>query len=215
MPGKPWTDKEIIILRQSYPHVSAASMVDMLPGRTARTIQNKAYSLGVRKTPETIARMSREAMRNPEHGGRKTLFHANQTPWNKGISFTSGGRSAETRFKPGQKPHTHRPIGHERVTKEGYLQRKMTDTGVTNRDYVNVHHLLWRSAGNDIPPGHILIFRDGDKTNIAMENLELISRQENMRRNSVHALPKELAELVQLRGALIRQINKRTDKNEQ
>ena len=76
----------------------------------------------------------------------------------------------------------------------------MADTGVTRRDYVNVHHLIWREAGNDIPPGHILIFRDGNKANFALENLELITRKENMRRNSVHNLPKELAELCQLKG---------------
>ena len=96
--------------------------------------------------------------------------------------------------------HVADPIGHERVTHEGYLQRKMADTGVTRRDYVNVHHLIWREAGNDIPPGHILIFRDGNKANFALENLELITRKENMRRNSVHNLPKELAELCQLKG---------------
>ena len=63
------------------------------------------------------------------------------------------------------------------VLPEGYLQRKMADTGVTRRDYVNVHHLIWREAGNDIPPGHILIFRDGNKANFALENLELITRK--------------------------------------
>ena len=207
MAGRAWTEIEIDVLRQHYPTTRAKDLVALIPCRTVSQICNKANSIGIKKTPETIAEMSREAMRNPGHGGRKTQFYSEQTPWNKGVSYDAGGRSAETRFKKGQKPHTHRPIGHERVTDEGYLQRKIADTGVTRRDYVNVHHLIWREAGNGIPHGYILIFRDGNKSNLALENLELISRKENMRRNSVHNLPKELAELCQLKGALQRKIN--------
>jgi hypothetical protein len=45
---------------------------------------------------------------------------------------------------------------------------------------------------------------------ITLGRLELISRAENMRRNSYHTrYPKEVAQLIQLRGALNRQINKR------
>lgn len=215
MAGKPWTEQEIDILRQQYPCVRAASLVDMLPGRTAGTIQNKAWSLGIKKTPETIARLSHEAMLNKHHGGRKHLFRADQTPWNKGQAFDPGGRSAETRFKPGQRPRNWRPIGHVRVTRDGYHERKIQDTGQKRHDYVGLHTLLWREAGKDVPPGHVLVFRDGDKNHIALDNLELITRAELMKRNSVHNLPKEVAELVQLRGALVRQINKRTGKNEQ
>jgi hypothetical protein len=207
MTGRLWTEKEVDVLRQHYPTTRAKDLLPLLPGRTVAQICDKANSSGIKKTPETIAETSRRAMENPNHGGRKCLFHSEQTPWNKGVPYVAGGRSAETRFKPGQKPRMWHPIGHERVTYEGYLQRKMADTGVTRRDYVNVHHLIWREAGNDIPPGHILIFRDGNKANFALENLELITRKENMRRNSVHNLPKELAELCQLKGALQRKIN--------
>jgi len=100
--------------------------------------------------------------------------------------FTSENRPAgggakgpnRTSFKKGQKPHTWRPIGTERTTKEGYLQRKVTDTGNTVRDYVEVHRLLWEEHHGPIPEGHVVIFKDGDRTHITLDNLMLISRAE-------------------------------------
>ncbi len=211
MSGPRWNDRESALLIEHYPHRRARDLVALLPFRTERQIQAKAWNLGRKKPREVIATMSREAMRNPNHPGRAHLFHAHQVPWNVGKKgWQAGGRSAETQFKPGMKPHTWHPIGHERLTIEGYLQRKMTDTGTTRRDYVNVHHLVWLELRGEIPPGHILVFRDGNPANIAIDNLECITRAENMRRNSVHRLPKELAKLIQLRGALNRKINHAT-----
>jgi hypothetical protein len=42
--------------------------------------------------------------------------------------------------------------------------------------------------------------------------VELISRRELMARNTFHALPPPLAQMVQLRGVLNRQINARSKK---
>ena len=123
----------------------------------------------------------------------------------KGVFF--GG--IETQFKKGNKPHTWRPVGSYRKTEDGYLQCKVSDTGRSIKDYVNVHHLLWRAAGREIPVGYALCFRDGDKTNLTLENLELVSRRALMLRNSIHNAGKEIAYLQQLRGAIMRHINRR------
>ncbi len=56
-----------------------------------------------------------------------------------------------------------------------------------------------------------MVFRDGNRRNFAPPNLELVSRSELMRRNSHwNTLPPELAQIVQLRGALTRKINRRS-----
>jgi hypothetical protein len=65
------------------------------------------------------------------------------------------------------------------MTKEGYLQRKVSDTGNTVRDYVEVHRLLWEERHGPIPGSHVVIFRDGDRTNIVIENLMLVSRADH------------------------------------
>ncbi len=74
-----------------------------------------------------------------------------------------------------------------------------------------MHIINWEAVNGPLPKGHALVFKDGNKQNTAVENLELLSRAELMRRNSYHTnYPKEVAQLVQLRGAITRQINKRS-----
>ena len=50
------------------------------------------------------------------------------------------------RFKPGNRPWTHRPVGAQRITKDGYLQRKVSDTGYTPRDWTGEHILMWEAV---------------------------------------------------------------------
>jgi hypothetical protein len=69
-----------------------------------------------------------------------------------------------------------------------------------------------------VPAGHIVVFKPGQRTKelneITADRVECISFAENMKRNTRHNLPKPLSDLIALRGALTRQINKRT-KHEQ
>ena len=194
-----WSDAEERALRRLYATHTAREIGERL-GRSRIAIKNKALKLG---------------LGNCVKSHNAGCFKPGLVPWNKGTRYIAGGRSAETRFQPGDKPHTWNPVGHERVSKEGYLLRKVTDTGVTRRDYRPVHHLVWQEAGREIPPGHALVFRDGDKRNFDINNLELVTRAELMRRNSVHRLPKEAALAYQLVGCIRRQINRRTRQQHQ
>lgn len=200
-------------ITELYPTHSGAEIAELL-GIGLKTVYNTAVRLGLKKSREWIAERARMRMADPAHGALACQIKPGAVPWNKGVHYVAGGRSAETRFKPGSRPHTWNPVGHERITDEGYLQRKLTDTGVSRRDYVNVHWIVWRDAGRDIPPGHALIFRDGNKMNFALDNLELVTRAELMRRNSFHNFGPEIARVVQLRGAITRQINRRTRQEE-
>jgi hypothetical protein len=203
-----WTPKEDAVLAYLYPDNRTADILAFLPGKTLRGLYARADKLGLKKSPGLVARLAAEAMQNPNHGGRKAQFKKGESTWNKGKSYMPGGRCSENWFQKGRKPHTWNPVGHERITRDGILERKISDTGVTRVDYQPVHRLLWLEAGNSIPPGHIVVFKDGNRSNICIENLECISRQENMRRNSYHQYGAEVAKVVQLRGAITRQINK-------
>jgi hypothetical protein len=191
MTQRRWTPTEDKQLRALYGTQPASAIAREL-GRTLASVKNHIRELGLTA------------------GHNNGRFPKGLTPWNKGKKYDSGGRSHETRFKPGGKPHTWKPIGSERVSEEGYLQRKMTDTGYPPRDWVPVHHILWREAGREIPPGYRLAFKDGNKRNFDLENLELVSIADMMRRNTVHNYGPEIAQLHQLRGAITRQINRRT-----
>lgn len=217
MSRKTWTEDEIAVLQELYPYTRSKDIAERL-GCTTQQVLDKAWRLGLKKSREAIARMAREAIEQPEHPGRRTQFKKGVEPWNKGTHYQAGGRSAETQFKAGTRNGraaiNWMPIGSERVRSDGYLERKLTDTGVTRRDFVCIHHIIWREAGREIPPGHALVFKDGNKRNFALDNLELVSRAELMRRNSVHNYGPEIARIHQLQGAITRQINKRLGKNE-
>jgi hypothetical protein len=122
---------------------------------------------------------------------------------------------ADTQFKRGQrsgKAAEHvMPIGSTRVI-EGYLYRKVSEA--LNVAYtVNwklEHHLRWTAAHGPVPPGYVLVFANGDRGDLRLDNIQCVTRRELMARNSVHTLPKPLAATVQLLGALNRQLRRRT-----
>lgn len=207
-----WTSDEIATVRRLYADLSAADCADHL-GLSIKQVQHKAHKLGLKKSPEWIAERSRAAMQDESHPAHRSRFTSGHATWNKGISFDAGGRSAETQFKHGQRPHTWNPIGHERLTKEGYLQRKVSDTGVTRRDYVAVHRLVWIEHNGPAPAGYAVVFRDGNNRNFDIDNLELVSRADLMARNTVHRLPKEVSLAVQMLGALRRKINEQESRH--
>lgn len=184
-----WTAAEDAALRRLYAEHSTAATARML-GRTHAAIKNRVNALGLQK------------------GHNSGRFLPGEAPWNKGTPFEAGGRSAETRFQKGNRPHTWNPIGHTRTRSDGYMERKVSDTGCTRRDYVLIHHLVWRMHGATVPRGHALVFKDGDRRNFDIHNLELVTRSELMRRNTIHNYPHEIAQLVQLRGVINRQIHR-------
>lgn len=203
--GTPWSEADIKALIKHYPDTPNTTLAQIFR-RSVTGVHGKAKALGVRKS---------EAYLN-EHGGRlngvigaSTRFKKGNIPWSKGKSYEAGGRSAETRFKKGNKPHTWLPIGSERITTEGYLQRKVTDTGHTSRDWINVHWLLWKERHGEIPPGHIIVFLDRNPRNITIDNLECISRGENARRNTILRYPPEMRELFRLNGKLKKEVRDR------
>lgn len=193
-----WTADEDKRLAELYGSTTARKIGEQL-NRSRSAIKNRVNILGLTKSSNT--------------GG----FKKGNLPWNKGTSYVAGGRSAETRFKPGTRQgkaaDLYRPIGTERISKDGYLERKINDDMPFQKRWRAVHILNWEAENGPLPKGYALRFKDGDKVNVGTDNLELISRADLMRKNTIHQYPKEIAQLVQLRGAITRQINKQTRKN--
>lgn len=81
----------------------------------------------------------------------------------------------KTSFKKGQSPVNHRPVGSERISKDGYIEIKIAEP----RKWALKHRIVWESKNGKIPKGHIVVFEDGNKLNLDLENLRLISRSDN------------------------------------
>lgn len=217
---KPWTDAELSTLRSRYPDERAADIARAL-GRPVSQVYQAAQRHGLKKSEafkaSDMSARIRRGKRSPAMAS--TQFKKGQVPFNKGTHFHAGGRSVETQFKKGgmrgAAQHNYVPIGSERISKDGYLERKVTDDHpVPTRRWTGVHRIVWAATHGPIPPGFIVVFKPGMRTKIAdeitVDKLEIISRVENMRRNSYHNnYPKEVAQLIQLKGALNRKINKR------
>ena len=210
-----YTPAEDRIIRRRYPSERTADLARDL-GRTPLSVYQRAAKLGLRKSAAFFA--GPDSGRTGDGRGLSTRFQRGQQSWNKGVHYTAGGRSAETRFKPGSRPKTWVPVGTEVVDQGGYRKRKVRDDapkGFSRYNWKFVHVLVWEEAHGPVPKGHAVVFRDGNREHIALDNLELVTRRALMGRNSVHNLPKELAQVVQLRGALVRKINRKERREEQ
>lgn len=201
-----WTPGMDAVLRKRYPNDLAKEIAHSL-NVSISAIYQRAKKLNVKKSEQFFDSQKSGLYFKGHRRSPTTEFKKGMVPWNKGMKgLNIGGK--ETQFKKGQKPLNHRPIGSERLTKDGYRQRKITDTGYPPKDWVGIHRLIWEAEHGPVPNGCIVRFKDGNKQNITLENLELISQSENLKRNGIEGLPKPLADLHRLRGAITRQINK-------
>ena len=221
-----WTRQSVKTLCRLYPDHTAAEVAKAI-GCSLGAVYTKASAIGLHKSDAFLqSDLSGRIQRGKEDLRMvKTQFKKGMVPWNKGTNFVAGGRSHETRFKKGQMSgaaqHNYVPIGSLRVTKDGYLERKVTDDPslVPTRRWVAVHRLVWEAAHGPIPHGHIVVFKRGMKTttleHVTSDRLECITRAENAKRNHPATKCPELARLVQLKGAITRQVNRITREHQQ
>lgn len=214
-PRRAWTELDNQMLCEFYADTLTEDLAKAL-NRPLGSVHQHAAKLGLRKNVEWVAQRARAAMQDPNHGGRAHLIKPGSVPPNKGLRRPgwSPGRMAETQFAKGSKPHTWVPVGSLRINGDGYLDRKVNDLpGNTCVRWHPVHRLVWEAANGPVPDGQVVVFKKGRHTTIeaeiTLDAVECITRRELMARNTVHNLPKELVQVVQLRGAINRQINRR------
>lgn len=217
-PKRTWSAAELALLQAQYASTRTVDIAAAL-GIKIELVYRKASSLRLRKSVEFAASDKSGRLLKGGKLGQITQFVPGQKPWNKGTHYVAGGRSAETRFKPGRKPEeslNYVPIGSVRISKDGYLERKVSDDQslYPARRWKFVHRLVWEAAHGPIPPGHVIVFKPGRKSVelacITPDALECISRRELVRRNSIWSNGKDLGKLYQLKGAIARQVNRIT-----
>lgn len=161
----------------------------------------KAYNTAWPDNPKTKNQLRTFLHNNGINCGRTGHFSAGQKPWNTGTKGVM--QPNRTSFKKGQACATAHPLGHERLSKNGYIEIKIAETNpyTGHKTRYKLKHLhLWEQANGPVPKGHCLRFKDGDITNIQPNNLELITRAENAVLNNLkyNATPAELQPTVRL-----------------
>lgn len=115
--------------------------------------------------------------------GLTGYFPKGHVPWNKGKKGINTGGEAGW-FKKGQKPKNYRPVGSERIdSKDGYVLIKVQDEGTYPERWKHKHVVIWEKANGKVPDDHVVVFLDGDKQNIILENLALLTKAEVLRMN--------------------------------
>lgn len=205
-----WTQDEDNYLLANYADSTPQELEDYLK-RSRPSIYQRATALGLKKSAHYFATAAAgrfgDGTKNNGH-----RFKPGNAPWNRGFRGWYAEGAERTWFQKGQRSPTTVPIGSLRISKDGLLQRKISnDAGSNSQRWRSVHELVWVEANGPVPPGHIVIFKPGMKTidpeQITIDKVECISRAENARRNH-QRLGADLIRLYQIKGAITRQVNR-------
>lgn len=206
MVGHKYTEEEHNFLRS------------IITGHTYKEIvaeYNKSFD-----EPITETRVKGYMANHKINNGLTGRFKKGNVPYNKGKHCPTVGRMAETQFKKGGLPPNTKPIGYERITKDGYVEVKVKmrpnrDTGEKN--FVCKHRLIWEEAHGPIPKGQKIIFLDGNKQNCSLENLAIVSAKEEIElmRRGLFSKERELTKtgiLIAKAGVITRERKKKHDR---
>lgn len=218
---KPWSPEDRALLERQYSNTPTSTLAAQMD-RTERSVYQMADKLGLRKSAEYLASVDSGRIQRGRVDPRMqaTQFKPGQKAWNEGIKGICGTHEncRRTQFKKGEMHgaanRNYVSVGSERLSKDGYLERKVTDDPsiAPARRWVGVHRLVWEAVNGPVPAHHVVCFLPGRRTaeaeKITLDALELVHRGELARRNHPRSRNPELAKLVQLKGAITRQVNR-------
>lgn len=199
---------EDLKIRRNYLSMPIKALGDKM-GRSYTGIMGRLKAMGL-VIPADIIEKNKEA-------GKMKAGHI---PFNKGLkqseymSADTIARSKKTQFKKGHVPANAKAkdgiitirYGHKNRSGKAYKYIRLT-----LGNWIPYHQYKWENKYGKVKKGYCLWFKDGNTLNCTFKNLELITRAENMARNTIQRYPKEL----QVSMKLISKINKKLKKNEQ
>ncbi len=192
-----WTLEETELLIEYYPHRSTKE-VAFITGKSIAQCYNKAFALQLHKTPEYLAT---EASGRIKNSRVESQFPKGHQPWNKGMKgLDIGGK--ESQFKKGHQPHNHKTVASERIDEDGYTYIKIAEP----RKWVLKHRHIYEQHHGKLEPHMIVTFIDKDIGNFAIENLEAITKVENMERNRITKYPKPIRDTIKTLNKLWQEI---------
>lgn len=208
--AKDWNIKEIQYLVDHYPDNFTEDIAKAL-NRTVSGVYGKAYSLDIKKSKLHHERVMAKTSVKLKENSKIHRYAKGHHPANKGkkVSASTYNKCAPTMFKKGNKPHNYKPVGSERITKDGYIERKVAEP----KTWRGVHILVWEEANGPVPAKHKVIFKDNNQLNTELSNLECLSYADAMRRNSIVRYPADLRFAMKTLKKLKKQIENGTQQD--
>ena len=129
----------------------------------------------------TIGQVKRYIGNHKLNTGKTGRFVKGHVSHNKGQKMPPEvyEKAKTTMFQKGHVPLNHRPVGSERVNVDGYIEVKIAEP----KKWRLKHNVVWEEHNGPIPKGSIVIFLDGNPTNLDISNLYCITRAEHLYMN--------------------------------
>jgi hypothetical protein len=100
-------------------------------------------------------------------------FPKGHIPQNKGKKGLYYAGCEKTWFKLGHRPENWRPVGSERVNVNGYIEIKVAEPNKWKCKHISI----WEKENGPVPKRHCVIFLNGNKNDLNLDNFMLISRE--------------------------------------
>ena len=184
---KRYSKEELDFIRKNAPGRHYHEIVEMFNKKFERQIDAK-------KLKETLKNHRIST-------GLTGRFEKGHTPYNKGKKFPGTGNKAA--FKKGNIPVNKMKVGEDAISSDGYVKTKIADPNV----WEFKHKLIWSEMYGSIPENHCIIFADGNKLNLSIDNLLLVSKAELLQMNR-RKLISEDSELTKTGLNVVRVMNK-------
>lgn len=158
-----------------------AYMMEIIPGHEEYQIKELFQDkFGILLTESQIGNFkNKHHIRSGTHGGQ---FKKGQVSPTKGKKMPKEvyEKAKHTMFQKGHVPHNHKEVGSERISVDGYVEIKVAEPNhwrLKHRVIYEQHYGIKLSSNDAI------IFVDGNRLNLDIDNLERLSRSELVRLN--------------------------------
>jgi len=207
---KLWTESDLLILKKEYPSTQSVLIAEKLD-RSIKAIYSQANLMGLKKTEEFNRSESSGRMKDGNFG-KATQFQKNHKSFNTGMKWddfmTVQGKanSLRTTFKKGNLPPNTLHDGMITTRTDSKTKRTYKFIRIALAKWQMLHVYNWEQVNGKLPKGKILAFK-GSTDDCSIDNLILITRAENMKRNSIQRYPEEIKQTIRVLTKLKKTIN--------
>lgn len=174
-----FTDEQEKFIKENVKGTLTADLTDLV---------NKTFG-----TSYTVSQVRNLKNRRKWRSDLTTQFKKGHKPFNTGlkqIDYLTAEqieKTKATRFKKNSVPPNWKEIGSTRLSKDGYLEVKVSDLK-GNKNYKAYHRIVYEEHhGVKIKEDEAIVFLDQNKMNFNIDNLKLVKRRELGKFNKEYA----------------------------
>jgi len=202
--------KAVEIVIANYHNTNITRLME-LTGLPAKKIYQLSSKYNLRKSKEYMIEENKIRSARLAIVGVNFRILTGNIPANKGQKMSKElyDKVKHTFFSKGHLPYNVKYDGYERTSKDGYVEMR-----ISQGKFVLKHRTIYQQHHGKISKDSIIVFKDGNKSNFDINNLEAITKAENMKRNTIHRYPTELKKLIRLSNKLSHKINQRINEEQ-